>query len=74
MSARTASLLLASILTLSGGAKTLPRGLAEPSGSSGCESFGPGFVKAEGSGTCVKLSGAVRAEYGYTTSGASTRR
>ncbi len=29
----------------------------------GCEWAGPGFAKVEGSSTCVKVSGSVRAEF-----------
>lgn len=31
--------------------------------SAGCEWAGPGFIKAEGSGTCIKVDGSVRADY-----------
>ena len=30
----------------------------------GCEWAGPGFVRVEGSGTCVRVGGSVKAEYG----------
>ena len=67
-------LLLASALTLSGGGKPLPRHLADAPRATGCESLGAGFVKVEGSDTCVKLGGSIRAEYGINAGGFSDRR
>ena len=32
-----------------------------------CAAFGPGFVKVEGSDTCVKVGGAVRVDVGGAT-------
>ena len=46
-------------------AKNLPRSAAARP-AAGCQWAGPGFVKADGSDTCVKVSGSVRAEYGAT--------
>lgn len=34
------------------------------SAGSSCAGYGPGFVKVEGTGTCVKASGAVRVDVG----------
>ena len=70
MTSRAPLLLLASALALSGG-KGLPRG-AEPRRQEACAAFGAGFVKLEGSDTCVKLGGAVRAEFGMTSAGRSS--
>ena len=47
-------------------AKELPRRASAPV-ATGCEWAGPGFVKAEGSSTCVKVGGSVRAEYGASS-------
>ena len=35
-----------------------------PAKSTGCEWAGPGFAKVDGSDTCVRVGGSVRAEYG----------
>ena len=32
--------------------------------ASACAGYGPGFVKVEGTGTCVKIGGAIRVEGG----------
>ena len=53
-----------------GYAKELPRSPSEPK-STGCEWAGPGFAKIEGSSTCVKVGGAVRSEYEYSSGGRS---
>ncbi len=37
--------------------------------SAECAAMGPGFVKVEGTSTCVKLSGGVRAEFSTTGGG-----
>jgi len=37
--------------------KTLP--LKGASSANSCAAYGPGFVKVEGSGTCVKVGGAI---------------
>lgn len=50
------------------GARDLPRREAVRR-ATGCESLGEGFAKLEGSETCVKVSGSVRAE--VSTSGGS---
>lgn len=42
----------------------LPR-KAEDSHPNGCEGFGPGFTRVQGSDTCVRLSGDVRVEVGF---------
>lgn len=42
-------------------ARDLPRGRDQPR-PTGCERYGPDFVKLEGSDTCVRLSGHVRVE------------
>ena len=34
-----------------------------------CAAFGPGFVKAEGSDTCVKVGGGVSIGAGYSSGG-----
>ncbi len=34
-----------------------------------CDGMGEGFVRVEGSNTCVKLGGSVRAEFAHTSSG-----
>ncbi len=53
-------------------ARDLPRGWAAPKAQSGCESFGPGFVKAEGTDTCVKIGGSIRVEQSYSTNDSSS--
>ncbi len=54
-------------------AKTLPRA-EEPTGSKGCEWAGPGFAKLEGSDTCVRVGGNMRADFSASrkTGGAFT--
>ncbi len=42
-------------------ARDLRRGRDAPP-EKGCEAFGPGFVKVEGTGTCVKVTGDLQAE------------
>ena len=64
--------LLATALLTGGAATTLPRALPEHR-ATGCEAFGPEFRKVEGSDTCIRISGAVRAEVGITTGGGSRR-
>ena len=39
---------------------------APPRKTTGCEWAGPGFAKVDGSDTCVRVGGSVRAEYGAT--------
>ena len=42
----------------------------KPAGSSSaCAAYGPGFVEVEGTGTCVKLGGAVSIEAGSSSPG-----
>ena len=42
----------------------------KPAGSSSaCAAYGPGFVEVEGTGTCVKVGGAVSIEAGSTSHG-----
>jgi hypothetical protein len=42
--------------------KLLPlKGAATPNS---CAGYGPGFVKVDGTGTCVKIGGAIRVEGG----------
>jgi hypothetical protein len=46
---------------------TTPLDRLPPTKSAGgnpCAAFGPGFVKVEGSDTCVKVGGAVRVDVG----------
>ncbi|MCA6098899.1 hypothetical protein [Bradyrhizobium australafricanum] len=47
--------------------KTLP--LKSATRSNPCASYGPGFVKVEGSDTCVKLGGAVSVGGGMSSGG-----
>ena len=55
-----------------GWAKDLPRMQPLPAGkAAGCEWAGPGFAKVEGTATCVKVGGSVRAEVGTSSAGAS---
>lgn len=50
----------------------LPRGKAEVRHAvTGCESFGPGFRKVEGSDTCIRLGGSVGVEATVSSSGGS---
>lgn len=42
--------------------KVLP--LKGASAGNSCAGYGPGFVKVEGTGTCVKVGGAVRIDAG----------
>ena len=74
MTARFAPLLFASALALSTGGKTLPQGRAEPLRATGCADMGPGFVKLEGSDTCVRFGGSVRAEIGIGSGGHDAAR
>lgn len=69
---RSSAALLAAALLSSAGAKALPRAFADHR-ATGCEAFGPDFRKVDGSDTCIRISGAVRAEVGITTSGGSRR-
>ena len=46
-------------------AKDLPRD-SPGRKATGCEWAGPDFAKVEGSETCVRVGGSVRAEYGAT--------
>lgn len=43
----------------------MPRGAAREPGMRPCPQYGPGFVRIEGSQTCVRLGGEVRFEYGF---------
>lgn len=47
-------------------AKDLPR-LEPAHHATGCEWAGPGYVKAEGSDTCVRVAGSVRAEFSISS-------
>jgi porin-like protein len=42
--------------------KLLP--VKEPGTGNSCAAYGPGFIKVEGTGTCVKIGGAVRIDAG----------
>jgi len=42
--------------------KLLP--LKRPGTGNSCAAYGPGFVKADGTDTCVKIGGAVRIDVG----------
>ncbi len=53
------------IATQAAAAKDLRRD-APPPKATGCEWAGPGFAKVDGSDTCVRVGGSVRAEYGAT--------
>jgi hypothetical protein len=48
--------------------RTIPSGKALPlkgaSTANSCAAYGPGFVKVEGSGTCVKVGGTVGVDAG----------
>ena len=68
---RYSAALLATAL-LSGPAATLPRAAADRH-ATGCEAFGPDFRRIEGTETCIRISGAVRAEAGLSTSGGARR-
>ena len=46
-------------------AKDLPRD-PHVNKTTGCEWAGPDFAKVDGSDTCVRVGGSVRAEYGAT--------
>ena len=53
--------LLVPVAAGSARARDLPRAKDAPH-PTGCEGYGPGFVKVEGTDTCVKVSGELRAE------------
>jgi hypothetical protein len=40
--------------------------LKRPGTGNSCAAFGPGFVKADGTDTCVKIGGAVRIDAGVS--------
>jgi hypothetical protein len=65
-----AMVLVAMIVAPMAEARDLPRARAEHR-ATGCEAFGPGFAKLDGSDSCVKVSGQVRVESDYMTGGAS---
>ena len=47
-------------------AQDLPQGRAGARGTvNRCSAYGPGFVPAAGSDTCIKIGGHVRVEYGW---------
>lgn len=48
----------------------MPRARDEPR-RTGCEAYGPGFTRVDGTDTCVRLSGEVRAEVGIGGGGAA---
>jgi len=39
--------------------KVLPLKRTGTAGGNSCAAFGPGFVRVEGSGTCIKIGGAI---------------
>ena len=47
-------------------AKELPRA-QQVHHATGCEWAGPGFIKAEGSDTCLRVGGSTRAEFSATS-------
>ncbi len=49
------------VLVVSANARSLPKSDPTPK-MEACNGMGPGFFRMEGSDTCVKLSGSVRAE------------
>lgn len=49
-------------------ARNLPRAEPPPRVVA-CDGMGEGFVRVEGSNTCVKLDGSIRAEFAHTSSG-----
>lgn len=56
------------LLALGATAPAMDRPRAEPlRKATGCEWAGPGFAKVEGSDTCVKVDGNVRAEFMTST-------
>ena len=58
------------VLVVSAEARSLPKSDPAPKVEA-CDSMGPGFVKIEGSETCVKVSGQVRAEVSKQGSGSA---
>src|SRR5437868_14852021 len=42
----------------------MPRDSGRAKGARACPQYGPGFVRVEGTSTCVRLGGEVRFEYG----------
>jgi hypothetical protein len=61
------------VLASAAAAKDLPRGRgSETKPVTGCEAFGPDFRKIEGSDSCIKVGGSMRAEYSYSSGGGST--
>ena len=60
--------LLASVTSLQ--ARTVPKAVPSPK-LQACDAMGPGFVRMEGSDTCVKLSGSVRVEFGKQSGGSA---
>ncbi len=62
------SAVICGVLAPAASARNLPK--AEPSPKVvACDGMGEGFVRVEGSSTCVKLDGSVRAEFAHTSSG-----
>ena len=49
-------------------ARELPRREPERK-TTGCEAMGEGFVKLEGTETCIRLGGSVRSEFSTTSGG-----
>ncbi len=49
--------------------KLLPLKGAGAAGGESCAAYGPGFAKVEGTGTCVKISGATRIDAGRSSGG-----
>lgn len=67
-----AAALLAAAWLSGAAAKALPRAFDDRR-ATGCEAFGPDFRKVDGSDTCIRISGAVRAEVGLSTGGGARR-
>lgn len=65
----TAFCLVALLLAVGAEAKDRPRPKPETSTrATGCAYLGEGYIKAEDSDTCIKVSGSVRAEGAVSTS------
>ena len=72
---RTGGIAIAVVLALCSAAtartKERPRGAQAATPATGCEAFGPGFRKMDGSDTCIRVGGGVRIETSIATTGAS---
>ncbi len=53
-------------------ARDLPRTRTAPRPSD-CQEYGPGFTRVEGTDTCVRLSGEVRAEVTVSSNGSGLK-